>query len=152
MTDFVKIEDLNDALATFFTGTTGVQRVQGHSGLTEGMQDWPTLQIYPEEFEYDVATANDRTTFKAGIRQTEFLFNLDLYGRQRSQLAEDMQAMVVALDAVRARLDTAKTRPFFGMAEIKAYTVGRARRVLFEYGDPAIRYTGFRIPLALRVF
>lgn len=153
MSDVVAAADILTAVSSALAGISGIQRVQGYNELTEGMNDTPTIQIYLEEYEYDASTNNDRRSFSAGLRVEEFLIYIDIYGRQRSQLAEDMEAAVVALDLVRARLLAIQTYPFFPtVPQVKSMKLLRARRVNFTYGDPKVSYLGYQLPLQLRTW
>jgi len=129
--------------------------VQNYNELTEGMNTLPGAQIYPESGDCDAATETDRTTFVdaatgvPGVRQAEVMVRVDVYARQRSQLAEDWDTAVDLLDAVYDQLETQGDCPLFGLTGIRSYRF-TWQRVVFEYAT--IAYTGFRFELFFRVF
>lgn len=129
--------------------------VQNYDELTEGMNDLPGAQIYPENGECDPSGDTDRTTFVSaatgvpGVRQADVMVRVDLYARQRSQLDEDWEAAVDLLDAVYDKLEEQGDCPPFGLTGIRSYHFTWAR-VVFEYAT--VSYTGFRFELFFRIF
>jgi hypothetical protein len=132
-----------------------LNRVQNYDELTEGMNTLPTLQVYPENWETDVAGDTERTTFVDGAtgipghRQTELLIRLDLYARQRSQLNEDWGEAIDLADAIDTQLNEQGSCPLFNQVGIRAIKWTCAR-VVFDYAS--ILYTGFRFELTVRIF
>ncbi len=146
------IEDTLDAATTLATSQT-------YDELTEGMQDTPTLQVYPESNEQVSAdSGTDRRTFggKGGVenkpvREKVYVIHADYYARQRSHMGEDMTALVDGIDAMEDVLEDEDTGPFFGLDGIKALTWSWSR-VTFIYGDEMIRYVGARFIIRVWVF
>ncbi|RPI52770.1 MAG: hypothetical protein EHM56_08005 [Chloroflexi bacterium] len=153
MSDVVNLTDICDAIETTLAAATGLARSESYDELSEGMQDTPALQVYPESGSQDAATSTDRSTFRAGLQQEEAVIHADLYARQRSHIGEDMSSLVTMIDAMRAVLKAQKTGDAFGLANkgIKACTWSW-QRVTFTYGDPGVHYIGARFTIRLRMF
>jgi len=132
-----------------------IARVQDYDELTEGMNTLPTIQVYPERWDVDVASETDRTTFVdaltgvPGVRQTEVLIRVDVYVRQRSQLNEDWGDAVDVADAVNDKLEEQGACPLFATVGIRSFH-WTCTRVVFDYAG--ILYTGWRFELTLRIF
>jgi hypothetical protein len=81
--------------------------------------------------------------------------HLDLYARQRSQLAEDWGLAVDLASELHDKLDEEGSCPLFSQVGIRTMH-WTADRVIFEYGSDAqgkpLRYTGFRFALTVRIF
>jgi hypothetical protein len=134
----------------------GLRRVQNYDELTEGMNTLPTLQVYPENWETDVASdGTERSTFVDGStgvpghRQTELLVRLDLYARRRSQLDEDWGEAIDLADLIDTQLNEQGSCPFFDQTGIRAFS-WTCTRVVFDYAS--VLYTGFRFELTIRIF
>ena len=132
-----------------------LNRVQNYDELTEGMNTTKTLQVYPENWEVDIAQDTDRSTFVdgvtgvPGVRQTDVLLRLDLYVRQRSQLNEDWGDAVDLASVVSDKLDEQGSCPLFAQTGIRSMH-WTCQRVVFDYAS--ILYTGWRFELRLRIF
>jgi hypothetical protein len=138
-------------IATTLSAATGLTYAQAFDDLTDGMQDTPTLQVYWEDMAQDPSTSNDRTSFRAGVRQTSITIFADLYAHQRAHMAEDMAILMPLVDAIRVELEKQDTQPLVGTSLIKSFSWS-ARRVTFTYGDPNINYIAARFTLTVRVF
>ncbi len=147
----ISIAQICNAVESTLSTAAGLVRTQSYDELTEGMQDAPTLQVYPESGLQDPMGNADRTTFKAGVRQTELVVHADLYARQRSNLGEDMAKLVTVLDQLITILEAQDTKPYFGLTGIKAFAWSWSR-VIFQYGDPGQSFMGARFILRLRIF
>lgn len=147
----ITLTQIGAALDATFATVPGLTYVHQPGELREGMQDAPLLQIYPDTLAQDPEGNADRTTFRAVVRQTVQTWNMDLYARQRSDLGEDMAALLPLVDAIVDRLEQQDTKPYFGLVGIKAFS-WTAQRVAFVYGTPEISYAGMRFVLTLRVF
>ena len=141
---------LNAIEATLATATT-VNRSESYDELTEGIHDFPMLQVYPEAGTQDPGGGTDRTTFRGGVRQTEFTIHVDYYARQRSHIGEDMSALVDGIDALQNVFEAQDTKSYFGLAGIRAFKWSWSRAV-FTYGDPNVSYMGARFVLTIRIF
>ena len=135
---------------TLFDGVN-IVRGQSYDQLTESMNDWPTLQVYPDQNAVDAFQGTDRTTFGGGIRVKDYIIFADLYARQRSDIAEDMNAVVNAIDFLEGIFEQQNTSPYFGVAGIKNFRWAW-RRFNFVLGDPNIQYPGARFTINVRVF
>lgn len=124
-------------------------RGQNFNALTEGMNDTPTIQVYPESCDPVSSDSGTQTfTFQSGVIQETHVVHVDYYARQRSHLGEDMAALVVGLDAICTAIEAAGCPPF-GLEGIKNFQWSWSR-VLFDYG--AVSYVGARFVLRLRTF
>jgi hypothetical protein len=147
----ITIAQICDAIETTLSSATGLNRSETYSELSDGITEEAWLQVYPETLETDVATGTDRTTFRGGVRQTEFTFHADLYARQRSHIGDDMRLLVQLIDAIVVKLEQQATKPYFGLEGIKAFR-WRGERVTFIYGDRQLPYVGMRFTITVRVF
>lgn len=145
------VAEICDAITTTLGATTGINRSQSYDELTEDFPDLPLLQVYPESADTDSqALNNDRLSFRAARRITDIEIICDIPCRQRSQLGEDMSAMVTITDAVIATLE-AQTTTLFGNTDIKGFH-WRWERVIFARGNPEIAYVGVRFTLTIKTF
>lgn len=142
---------LCNAIKTTLATATGLTYAQSYSEISDGMQDQPLLQVYWEDITQDPSGTIDRTTFHKAVKQEVVTIFADLYARQRAHIGEDMGALVPLVDAIKAVLDNEKGQPFFGLAGVQGFQ-WVAKRVIFEYGDPAIRYMGARFTFTVRLF
>jgi hypothetical protein len=147
----ITLAQMCNAIETTLAAATLAMRTQSYDGLTEGMNDVPTLQVYPDGGNQDAQYATDRTTFKAGTRQTSITIFADYYARQRSQLGEDMKALVDGIDAITDVFEAQDTTPYFGLTGIKNFHWSW-QRVAFTYADETIKYMGARFTIVLRVY
>lgn len=147
----ITIAQMCDAIENTLGAATGIVRGQSYDELTEGIQDMPLLQVYPEMLHGNAVGETDRSTFRAGVRQTEIVILGDLYARQRSHMGEDMKAMVDSVDAIVTVIEAQDTKPYFALVGIKAFS-WRGERVTFIYGDNQQPYVGMRFYFTLRVF
>lgn len=130
-------------------------RTQDLSQLTESIPDTPLIQVYPEEGEASATSGTDRKTFGGGpktpVRVRPLTMHIDIYGRQRSDIGQDLLQATNVLDGVLQALEGQNDLPFFGNVGIRSfkYTWKRAQ---FEYGDPKQSYVGYRIILVTTIF
>lgn len=132
------------------TGTTPL--AQEPTNFTEGIVDSAVMQIYPVAGDTDPAGNNDRRSFQAAVRLTEIVVHVDYYARQRSNLDEDMVAVVNGMDGIIDKLEQ-QTTVLFGLdkAKVKAFK-WHWEHVTFVYGDPEVKYAGVRFIITLTVF
>jgi hypothetical protein len=157
----VSVGAICNAIAASLALTVGITRTQSYNQLTEGMNTFPTLQVYPDFWEVSAGSETDRHAFVdaaagiPGLRISEFTIFCDLYVRRRSQLAQDWGDAVDLASLLHDRLDTEGACPHFGLAAIRSFH-WTAQRVVFEYGRDGqgqpLLYTGFRFTLTVRVF
>ena len=130
---------------------------QNYDELTEGINDENILQIYPEEESLvSVGSETHAITFKKSTETTPFIdeeivIHADYYARQRSHIGEDMNQLVIGIDAIRNNLKTQNCANPFGLEGIANFQWSW-RRVVFEYGGPELRYVGARFRLVLRTY
>jgi hypothetical protein len=147
----ITLAQICNAIESTLAAATTVARSESYDELTEGVQDFPMLQVYPEAGNVDAVGSTDRTTLQAGCRQTSVTIHADYYARQRSQLDEDMKALVNGIDALTNVLEQQDTKPYFGLDGIRAFR-WEWRRVTFVYGDGGQPMVGARFVLTVRVF
>lgn len=132
-----------------------LEQVQNYNEITEGMNTYPTLQVYWESIEADVNGDTSASTLCKGVSQTDIIFHLDLYARQRSQIAEGMQEVTDLSSLIHDKLqeqtecDSPPNCVYFGNEAIRSYH-WTASRVVFEYGT--VLYPGARFILTVRIF
>jgi len=147
----ITLGQILDAISNVLGAATGLAVNQHYDELTEGIQDHPLLQVYPESGSQDPTGNVDRTTFQAKMRQTDFIIIADLYARQRSHIGEDMNILVDMIDAMMTELEKQKTKPYFGLDRLQGYRWSW-QRVTFDYGDPMPKHMGVRFTIWVRVF
>lgn len=139
-----------DAIESTLAANPLLARAMKFDELTEGANDLPMIQVYPEAGEQDAENTNDRTTYGGKVRITKFTITVDLYARQRSQLGEDMAALVALIDEMQTILD-AQGLTLFGLPHIKSFRWSW-QRVSFVYGDPQVTYVGARYTITTWTF
>lgn len=147
----ITLPQILDAIEATLSTAPTLARSMSYDELTEGINDTPLLQVYPESGDQDPTTATDRTTFRAGVRQTNLTINCDYYAQQRKHIGEDMAALVDGIDAMTAIFEAQDTKPYFSLVGIKAFHWSW-QRIIFNYGDPNINYIGARFTLTIRIF
>ena len=146
------IDEVCDSIATFLGAATGITTGQTFDALSEGVGDVPLMQVYPAEGTTDAWTQNDRLTFNAGRRVSETVFNADFYCRKRSNLDQDMAAVVAVQKNVQAKLETITTKPYFANASIKAFRWSWRVTSLQPGGASAGDYAVVRFMVTVRQF
>lgn len=124
---------------------------QSPSEMTEGMVDFPRIQVYPNSGTANPPQQTDRHTFQAVIRQQQIEIYADLYATQRSEIGEDMGILLPLIDAIIDEIEKQDKKPYFALEGIKAFTWSW-QRVIFQYNDPLQSYVGARFIFMLRVF
>lgn len=141
--------EMCDTIRDTLAAAPSVARAQSYDELTEGMQDQPAFQVYPEGCEpVAVGSATHVNTFRGGIIRETHTIHVDYYARQRSHIGEDMAAIVEGVDEIVPILE-AETCPPFGLSGIKTFQWSWAR-VVFEYGG--VQYMGARFTIMLSTF
>jgi hypothetical protein len=151
----ITIAQCLDAVADAFVGLAVgalTLQVQHYDELTEGMQDMPTMQVYPESLAVDSRNETDAQVLNKSIRNHALVVHLDCYAERRNHVDENMAAVVALWDATEDQLeDTAAGSgcPNFGQALIRnvSWTSDRA---VFVYAG--VEYSGIRYVLTLEIF
>lgn len=145
----VTYQQMCDAIESYLAAATSLVRTQSYDELTEGMQDTPTIQVYPEACD-PVSAGSGTQTFalRGGVIQEVHTIHVDYYARQRSHIGQDMAALVGGIDEIVTLLEETGCPPF-GLEGIKNFQWSW-RRVVFDYGGAA--YMGARFTLTLRTF
>jgi len=148
--------DITDTLraATVLMPGEAMERaftVQAFHELTEGIQDLPTIQVYPTESLTDLNTTTDRTTLRVGVQHTQLVFSLRVFARQRSNLNDDMAAVLACWDAIDQALSGVSMgcKPFFDSEAVKSF---RWQTVLSIYEYARVAYVGCEYVLTVEVF
>ena len=147
----VTVSAVYNGIETTLSVAPSLRSATAYDELTEGIAslDCPRLEVYPEKGVTDPSGTTDRTAFKAGIQQSVLTVHADLYARQRSQLGEDMKAIVDMLDELIPLLEAQERPPFFGVVGIKAFR-WRWNRTLFRRAEA--QYVGARFTIELKLF
>jgi len=147
----VSLGELCKAVKATLEAAITVGLSQDYDELTESVVDLPMLQVYPEEGGGDPSSMTDRSTFggSSSQKQERVVIHADYYAAERSDMAEDMAAVVAGLDAIRGVLLVLPS-PLFGRNEVLSLT-WEWRRALFDYGEITSKYMGVRFTLTLRV-
>jgi hypothetical protein len=140
-----------NAVEATLSAAASIKNSQSYNQLTEGMNDLPCLQVYPDGANVDAQYATDRTTFQGGCRQTSQTIFVDYYARQRSQLNEDMAQLVTGIDELTDIIESQNHLPLFGLVGIKNFHWSW-QRVVFGYADESVKYMGARFTIVLRVY
>lgn len=129
--------------------------IKSHSynELEEGINDPKTLQIYWEETSpVSVGSETQKLTFtNTPYIDEEHVIHADFFARQRSNIGEDMNAIVIGVQAIKENLKTQNCPNPFGLEGI-AHFQWSARRIIWDYGTPELIYPGARFRLVLRTF
>jgi hypothetical protein len=147
----ITLAQICNAVETTLAAATGLTYTQSYNELEEGMNDTPTLQVYWNSSNQDPGGGNDRTTFQAGVRQTDIEIYCDLYATTRNEIGENMAALLPLVDAIVDELEKQDKKAYFGLTGLKAFR-WNAQRVTFQYTDPMRMYVGARFILTFRVF
>jgi hypothetical protein len=127
---------------------------QTGEGLTEGINDRNTLQVYWEE-ETPVSTGGGTQKKTLGSANAapyideEIVILADYFCQQRANIGEDMAKLITGVDAIRANLKTQDRPNPFGLIGIASFQWS-GQRVVFVYSG--VDYIGARFRLVLRTF
>lgn len=144
----ITLAQIVNAVETTLSDATGLTYTQSYDELSEGIADTPLLQVYWESIDQDATAKGDRSTFRAGVRQSEILVHADLYAAPRAHLGENMSDNLDLVDAIIDELEENQTQ-FFGLSGIQGMHWS-ARRVTFNYDSAA--YVGSRFEIRIYVY
>ena len=149
-------EIVNSVEATL-SAAASLERSQSYDELTEGMQDYPTLQVYPSANtggSWDSQT--HRLTFggpvpaggvvRKHVSVKEYTIHADLYARQRSHIGEDMAQLVDTINELEDILDT-QEYPLFGRTDLYSFRWSWAQ-VTWDYAG--VMYLGAQFIITVR--
>jgi hypothetical protein len=151
----ITFTEMTTAVALALESSAAFRQVQAPGTalqpMGEGIAETPTAQVYLEAMNLS-ATDTDRRTFggrqHAGlrpVRQRKVTLHIDVYARQRSNLADDVTAVQELADVVEEVLESQTHKPYFNL-DIEAFHY-RLERVVFEYAS--VKYSGLRFVLDL---
>ena len=148
---WTNIGDICDGIEALLSTAIGVRSSTSFDELTEGIPsfDCPRVEVYWDQSVCDPSGGTDRTTFNACVQQSVITIFADLYARQRSQMGEDMKAVVDLVDAIIPVLQAQQKPPFFGIAGIRAINWSAKRKVFIRAKG---KYVGARFTIKCRVF
>ena len=132
----VTIAEICDAIEDTLNEASSMSTSQSFDELKEGIgsADVPLIQVYPESNECAAESGTDRTSYQGGRRVKHYIIHCDLLARQRSHLAEDMEATVNLIDELEVIFEEQDTKPYFGEDGIQSFRWGWTR-ALFEYAQ-----------------
>lgn len=145
-------DDVNSAIVS----TLKQEKVKGLQDLgdfTEAMNSTPAVQVYPDSgaLAQSTGAGSDRVTFGGKIRHNRWTFHIDIYARQRANIAIDLVESFKLLRPVLDVLDSQTKAPYFGLEGIQSFTY-RWERVTFTYGSEDHSYAGVRVMIDLSVY
>jgi len=122
-----------------------------NDGLTEGINDPNTLQVYwEEESPVSVGGGTQKKTLgSTPYIDEEIIILADYYCQQRAHIGEDMAKLIAGVDAIRANLKTQNCPNPFALTGIPSFQWS-GQRVVFDYGG--VSYVGARFRLVLRTY
>lgn len=143
--------DIVDSIEDTLSAAASLARSQSYDELSEGMQDYPTLQVWPGEnpgTSLGSETHKKTLRFSSGIGHSvkEYVIYADLFARQRSHVAEDMAQLVETITDLEDILDTQSCPPF-GNDNIMDFK-WRWEHVTFDYGG--VLFAGARFYITVR--
>jgi len=140
----VTVGELCNAIEDTLGQATTLQRSQSYDELTEGLHDFPVLQVYPASGNTDAKGQADRRTFRGGVRTGYYVFHADYHACPRSEIGENMNTVVDGIDAMEAILLAQDTKPYLGHEAIKSFHYDW-EYVNFEYAGQKTVGVRFRI-------
>lgn len=146
MTALISKEALCEAVRSTIAGL--FVSAQGPASLKESIPDYPAVQVYPDEWDTDNRTGNDRSTFGAGVRQREVTLFADVFVKPRAVLSEDIIKQVRLSDQIDELLDQQR-ETLFNESRIKSMK-WRGQRATFEENNTS--FVGLRYTINLWVF
>lgn len=137
----ITIAQINTAIKNTLDNMASLAASQDYNELSEGIVDWPMLQVYWQSTDGDDRSGIQQTTFRGGVRRKHFVFHADVFAAQRAHLDQDMTAVLTAAEELTTLLEAQDTLPYFGLAGIRAYrwTVTRVNIVDGDSTFPGVR-------------
>jgi hypothetical protein len=147
----VAIRDIVTSVASTLIKVGIDVRVQNTEEITESIPQTPLIQVYAEKGRTDSGGSTDRASFGAKVRRRAITIHIDIYGRQRSMIGQDLAVAMDTLDLAIDQMEQEKQAPFFGNPFIREMSWSW-ERVVFEYGESTTQYSGFRIIIEVKVY
>lgn len=145
----ITLTQIVEAIADTLDGEPTLNEVQWGETLAEAIENMPMAQVYWDGGSTDVASQNDRTTFRAGVRQAEINVIADVFVCPRAHIGQGMAAVMVMAETINGVLEAQKVPPFFGLDGIKSFR-WRVERVTIEYSN--VQYDAARFTITVRVY
>jgi len=146
------LDELVDGIETVLSAALSLTvpeggRSQTYDELTEGMNQTPTLQVYPEEnLGTDFTGATSKATLNGKHSFKEYIIHADYYANQRTDIGQDMGRLVTGINELEDILDTQGCPPF-DLNFIASFRWSWSR-VTFDYGG--VDFVGARFRLIVR--
>lgn len=146
------VADTLKAVKSSFTATPVI--VQNYDEITEGVNDWPLLQVLPRKGKVDPFASNtERSSFGGKVQATSFSLEIIGYAKPRAYLAEDLKAQMALVDGVDVVLSSQNGLPQFGLQAVKGFNWDWERQTLqIGEGDSAQKYAGVVFTVELFIF
>jgi hypothetical protein len=154
MADFELIADINTSIHdSLRVCDEELQKYsKNYDEIPEGIANLPLLMTY--WVSKDTGEANDRATFRGGVRITDLVFFVDLYLDQRYASDQIFPQMFPLIDKIDGVLESFNEKPYFANTAIKSYHY-RAEHATFDYegnDQSTHKYPGVRWTIDIRVF
>ena len=145
----ITLAQVCDAIEGVLSSAATLARSQSYDELTEGVHDCPQLQVYPAAGGQDVGGESDRTSFRAGVRQTGFTIRADYYAEEVAHVAQGMEALVDGIDAMQNELEKQDTGGKFGLEGIQSM---HWNWELVQFTAGQTDYVGARFIITVRIY
>lgn len=149
--------DIVDSIETTLSAAASLVRSQSYDELTEGIHEYPLLQVYPSaNTGTSRGSETDRFSFEGPVpvgavvkhlSVKEYIIHADLYARQRSHINEDMEQLVDTINELEDILDGQDPQSLFGRADLFSFRWSWSQ-VTFEYAG--VMYLGARFIITVR--
>lgn len=154
MTHAATKAELCNAITEVLGAAPIIKNAQTYNELTEGINTFPTLQVYPTDSGGGSAggTTSRRTMGQVSpVRQEQVTVVVDIYCSQRKDLKNDMRKVIEVWDAMEAVLDEQVVAPYFACPGIREFS-WRATYGERQYGDSTVTYSIVQFQLSLAVY
>lgn len=146
------IRQMTEGIQNVLEGIPLFKQVQANATLSEAIPEQPLAQVYFEHREFQSSRTASNTfggrrgesTEQVRVKKTTIL--VDVYARQRSNIATDIQAIQDLAELVDEALESQAHKPYFGLEQVEAFTYS-SDRVTFDYNN--VSYSGIRFTLDL---
>lgn len=141
------LDELVDGIETVLSAAASLVRSQTYDEITEGITEYPLLQVYLEENSgTDFTTNTDRITLTGKHSIKEYTVHADVYARVRANIGQDMGQLTTTINEIEDILDNQGCPPF----DLDFLTSFRWswRRVVFRYNN--VDFVGARFMITVR--
>lgn len=156
---FAQLAQINTAIYDTLKVADGLKYHQNYDKLSEAITNTPLLQVHWSNKTTDVSGTTDRTTFRAGLRQTDMTFYADLYADVLGHINQIFPKIFPLVDAIDTILEDQDGKPYFGLVidninVIKAFSwsVEKTTFIYEQQTGTELKYPGVRFTINVRVF